>query len=217
MSERQDAASESMGQSRSGFKKQRVAGSVVSHSSSSDGRNGVIAGPSADQLEVERLRHEVSELQKMIGAQASTLTSRNKEKERLYQEIEDLKLGRMGGHGVRSVAGDSIFERSASRARSNSRASNGTRVSRVSDPEREGFETKIGELRDEVSALKLENQNLKGQLDELVAELDAVDSQAQADADQFNEELQLLVVERDDALHAAEELDNAFQNLKTEA
>lgn len=209
--------SESLGQSRSGLKKQRMAGSVVSHSSGSDGRNGVIGGPSVDQLEVERLRHEVSELQKMIGAQASTLTSRNKEKERLYQEIEDLKLGRMGAHGVRSVAGDSIFERSASRARSNSRASNGTRFSRVSDPEREGFETKIGELRDEVSALKLENQNLKGQLDELVSELDAVDSQAQADADQFNEELQLLVVERDDALHAAEELDNAFQNLKTEA
>jgi hypothetical protein len=208
---------ESLGQSRSSLKKQRMPGSVVSRSSSSDGRNGVAGGPGVDQLEVERLRHEVSELQKMIGAQASTLTSRNKEKERLYQEIEDLKIGRMGGPGVRSVAGDSIFERSASRARSNSRASNGTRFSRVSDPEREGFETKIGELRDEVSTLKLENQNLKGQLDELVAELDAVDSQAQADADQFNEELQLLIVERDDALHAAEELDNAFQNLKAEA
>ena len=208
---------EAHSQSRSSLKKQRMADSVVSRSSSSDGRNGVAGGLGAEQLELDRLRHEVSELQKMIGAQASTLTSRNKEKERLYQEIEDLKIGRMGGLGVRSVAGDSIFERSASRARSNSRASNGTRFSRVSDPEREGFEAKIGELRDEVSALKLENQNLKGQVDEIVAELDAVDSQAQADADQFNEELQLLTVERDDALAAADELDNAFQNLKAEA
>lgn len=208
--------SETQGQSRS-LKKQRMQGSVVSRSSSSDGRNGATNSVTAESLELERLRHEVSELQKMIGAQASTLTSRNKEKERLYQEIEDLKIGRMGGHGVRSIAGDSILERSASRARSNSRASNGTRFSRISDPEREGFETKIGELRDEVSALKLENQNLKGQLDEIVAELDAVDSQAQADADQFNEELHLLTVERDDALAAADELDAAFQNLKTEA
>ena len=208
---------EAQSQSRSSLRKQRMAGSVVSRSSSSDDRNGLNFGPSVDQLELDRLRHEVSELQKMIGAQASTLTSRNKEKERLYQEIEDLKIGRMGGHGVRSVAGDSIFERSASRARSNSRASNGTRFSRISDPEREGFETKIGELRDEVSALKLENQNLKGQVDEIAAELDAIDNQAQADADQFNEELQLLTVERDDALAAADELDNAFQNLKAEA
>lgn len=209
--------SESQNQSRSNSKKQRMPGSVVSRSSSSDDRNGITGGSAGEQQELERLRHEVSELQKMIGAQASTLTSRNKEKERLYQEIEDLKLGRMGGLGVRSVAGDSIFERSASRARSNSRASNGTRMSRVSDPEREGFEQKIGELRDEVSALKLENQNLKGQLDELVTELDAVESQAQADADQFNEELQLLTVERDDALRAADKLDYAFQNLKAEA
>ena len=201
---------------RSSLKKNRMPGSVVSRDSSTDGRNGA-ASSVVEQLELQRLRHEVSELQKMIGAQASTLTSRNKEKERLYQEIEDLKIGRMGGHGVRSIAGDSIFERSASRARSNSRASNGTRISRISDPERESFENKIGELRDQVSELKLENQNLKSQIDEIVAELDAVDAQAQADADQFNEELQLLTLERDDALHAAEEQDVAFQNLKAEA
>ncbi len=202
---------------RSSLKKNRMPGSVVSRDSSADGRNGAASSVIAEQLELQRLRHEVSELQKMISAQASTLTSRNKEKERLYQEIEDLKIGRMGGHGVRSIAGDSIFERSASRARSNSRASNGTRISRISDPEREGFENKIGELRDQVSELKLENQNLKSQVDEIVAELDAVDAQAQADADQFNEELQLLTLERDDALRAAEEQDVAFQNLKAEA
>ncbi|KAK5278089.1 hypothetical protein LTR40_009594, partial [Exophiala xenobiotica] len=169
----------------------------------------------AQNAEIERLRHEVSELQKMIGAQASTLTSRNKEKERLYQEIEDLKLGRMGG--LRSVAGDSILDRSASRARSHSRASNGTRMSRLSDQERESLETRINELRDEVSHMKLENQNLQSQFDEALAELDAVDAQAQADADQFNEELQLLTRERDNALRDADEQDQAFQQLKTEA
>lgn len=189
-------------------RKSRAAGSVVSRSSSLEAAN-------AQKAEIERLRHEVSELQKMIGAQASTLTSRNKEKERLYQEIEDLKLGRMGG--FRSVAGDSILDRSASRARSHSRASNGTRVSRLSDQERESLENRINELRDEVSQLKLENQNLQSQFDQALAELDAVDAQAQADADQFNEELQILTQERDNALREAEEQDQAFQQLKNEA
>ncbi|EXJ85819.1 hypothetical protein A1O1_06188 [Capronia coronata CBS 617.96] len=193
---------------KSNSRKSRMAGSVVSRSSSVEAANAQIA-------EIERLRHEVSELQKMIGAQASTLTSRNKEKERLYQEIEDLKLGRMGG--LRSVAGDSILDRSASRARSHSRASNGTRLSRVSDQERESLENRINELRDEVSQLKLENQTLQNQFDQALAELDAVDAQAQADADQFNEELHVLTQERDNALREAEEQDQAFQQLKNEA
>ena len=168
----------------------------------------------AQSAELDRLRHEVSELQKTISAQASALTSRNKEKERLYQEIEDLKLGRMG---TRSVAGDSILDRSASRARSHSRASNGTRFSRMSDPERDGFESKINELRDEASQLKLDNQALQAQFDEALTELDAVDQQAQADADQFNEELAILSQERDNALRDADEQDQAFQQLKSEA
>ncbi|KAJ9611437.1 hypothetical protein H2200_004621 [Cladophialophora chaetospira] len=193
---------------KSGSRKIKIGGSIVSRSSSAE-------ASSVKDAEIDRLRHEVSELQKMIGAQASTLTSRNKEKERLYQEIEDLKLGRMGG--LRSVAGDSILDRSASRARSHSRASNGTRMSRLSDQEREGLETRINELRDEVSQLKLENQNMQSQFDEALAELDAVDAQAQADADQFNEELALLTQERDNALRDAEEQDHAFQQLKGEA
>jgi Centrosomin N-terminal motif 1/Micro-tubular organiser Mto1 C-term Mto2-binding region len=190
--------------------------SLISQSSVSDtGRNSSKA--SATVVELERLQHENSELQKTISAQVSTLTSRNKEKERLYQEIEELKLGRLGVNGVRSVAGDSIFERSASRARSNSRTSNATRLSRVSDAEREAFENKIGGLRDQVSELRLENQNLKTQFDEACAELDAIDAQAQADADQYNEDLNVLTLERDDAVHAAEEQENAFQRLKAEA
>jgi len=194
-----------------GQSRKRQLGSVMSRSSSVEGSQVT----KADNAELERLRHETSELQKTIGAQASALTSRNKEKERLYQEIEDLKIGRMGG--LRSVAGDSILDRSASRARANSRASIGTRASRLSDPERENLEIRINELRDEVSQLKLDNQSLKGQLDEALAELDAVDAQFQADVDQFNEELGLLSQERDNALRDSEEQDQAFQQLKHEA
>lgn len=196
--------------SRPGNKLRVVNGQIVSRSSSVD-----TSKHKADVAELERLRHECSELQKTIGAQASALTSRNKEKEMLYQEIENLKLGKMGG--LRSVAGDSILERSASRARSNSRASNGTRYTRVSDGERESWENKVDQLRDEVSQLKLDRQNLQSQFDEALAELDAIDAQAQADADQFNEELGLLAQERDNAVRDAEEQDQAFQQLKTEA
>src|SRR5436305_6930561 len=46
---------------------------------------------------VEQLRHENAELRREVGAQTSMLTSRNREKERLYQEIEDLKLGQRRG------------------------------------------------------------------------------------------------------------------------
>ena len=187
-----------------------VKGQIVSTSSSVDASQ-----QKAETAELERLRHECSELQKTIGAQASALTSRNKEKEMLYQEIENLKLGKMGG--VRSIAGDSILDRSASRARSNSRASNGTRYTRMSDNERETIEGRIDQLRDEVSQLKLDKQNIQSQFDEALAELDAVDAQAQADADQFNEELGVLTQERDNAMRDAEDQDQAFQQLKNEA
>lgn len=197
--------------SRPNSKLRVIGGSVVSRSSSVDGskQNKV------DLAELERLRHECSELQKTIGAQASALTSRNKEKEMLYQEIENLKLGRMGG--IRSVAGDSILDRSASRARSNSRASNGTRYTRMSDNERETMEIRIDELRDEASKLKLENTNLQNQLDATNAEFDAMDVQYQADADQFNEELRLITQERDNALQNFEARDQDFNALKLEA
>ncbi len=205
------------GRTRSAQGKNHRLPSPMLQSSASDLGRNTSSKTSTNLVELARLQHENSELQKTISAQVSTLTSRNKEKERLYQEIEDLKLGRLGVNGVRSVAGDSIFERSASRARSNSRTSNATRLSRISDAEREAFESKIGGLRDQVSELRLENQNLKAQLDEACADVDAIDAQAQADADQYNEDLHMLTLERDDASHAAHDQDMAFQSLKAEA
>lgn len=68
-----------------------------------------------------------------------------------------------------------------------------------------------------MSELRLENQNLKTELDQAYADLDAIDAQAQADADQYAEDLHLLTLDRDDAARAADEQGNAFQNLKAEA
>lgn len=194
--------------------------SMVSYPTSADDhRIAAHSSNSATLVELELLRKENAELRREVSAQTSMLTSRNREKERLYQEIEDLKLQRRGEGGGRSVTGDSIFERSASRAhgRSSSRASDGTRASRASDTERETLEIRNGELRDQVSSLKLENQGIRAQLEECIAELEELDKAYQADVDQAEEEIQALQHERDQALQYAEEREAALQELKAEA
>ncbi|KAI9799158.1 MAG: Anucleate primary sterigmata protein B [Piccolia ochrophora] len=184
------------------------------------------ASSSASGILVEQLRHENEELRREVGAQTSMLTSRNREKERLYQEIEDLKLRLRGGNG-RSIAGDSsIFERSASRAfdRSTSRASDGTRSVALSDSGKEDLENKIGQLRDVNSEMKLQNQELERKLEECLDELDQADV-AKADRQREYEEemelatqdLQTMQRERDEVLQLREELEADFEELKQEA
>ena len=191
-------------------------GSTVSYNSASerDGNRGTAT--STLVVELDLLKQENAELRKEVSAQTSMLTSRNREKERLYQEIEELKLGH-GRHGGRSVAGDSIFDRSASRAqgRPGSEPSDGG-VSR-SDMDREELEARNGQLRDHVSTLKLDNQAIRGQLEEYERELEALDKAYQADVDQAEEEMQNLQQERDQALQMADERDAAFQDLRAEA
>ena len=181
----------------------------------------IVNSGSSGLVELDLLKQENAELRKEVSAQTSMLTSRNREKERLYQEIEELKLGQRRD-GDRSVAGDSIFDRSASRAHerdvgSRSRASDGTRGSHNSDPDREDIEIRNGQLRDQVSGLKLENQAIRDQLEEYVQELESLDKAYQADVDQAEEEMQNLQQERDQALQMADERDAAFQDLRAEA
>lgn len=205
-------------------------GSVASYSAASERdfvRNANTGSSSSSTLvmELELLKQENAELRKEVSAQTSMLTSRNREKERLYQEIEELKLGQRRD-GSRSVAGDSIFDRSASRAhgRPSSRASDGTGQSPGDEAEREDLEVRIGELRDQVSALKLDNQAVREQAEEYLRELEAVDKAYQADVDQADDEIETLtqerdqaLQERDQALQLAEERNEAFQHLRSEA
>jgi len=127
--------------------------------------------------ENETFKHENNELRREVGAQASMLTSRNKEKERLYAEIEELKMvQRRGGAPASTI--DSLFERSASQIgaheRSASRMSGGTRAeTALEDPEREELENKNAELRDRINGVKLDNQNLAQDLEEHRLELEA--------------------------------------------
>lgn len=180
---------------------------------------------------VARLTHENADLRRDLVAQISMLTSRNREKERLYQEIEELKLGVRRGDGSCSVAGDSIFERSVSRAhgRSSSRISEFTKATQISDNERELLETKNGELRDQNSTLKLEVQALERQMDPLLDELDRYDrlrldhDKLRLDYEKVSQEfeeaiqdLQRMQSERDVEIKSVEDLHVRIQNLKAE-
>ncbi|KAI4111437.1 MAG: hypothetical protein LQ339_000636 [Xanthoria mediterranea] len=199
----------------------RPSSSHVSHTGRGDrdfDHNGTSTSAASSTL-VEQLRHENARLQRDMRAQESMLTSRNKEKEHLYQEIEELKLSARRGDGTRSIAGDSIFERSVSRAhrRTTSRQSEAPAAPHVSDTERENFESKNGELRDQINKLKLENQELTRQLklcydelrqfDQLKIENDKLQQAYDEDIGVATEDLQGLQSERDEALQAQEQLD----------
>lgn len=194
-------------------------------------RNGTFSAASTlvEDLrrDCEQLRHENDELRREVGAQTSMLTSRNREKERLYQEIEDLKLGPQ--RGGRSIAGESILDRSASRAhaRSSSRTSAGTRDTALTDTEREEFENKTAELRDRINSLKIHNQDLQRELESCMEDFEtAVEQKKQADivANELQEALEVaeadlltMQSDRDEALQGQEEAEIMFESLRKEA
>ncbi|KAH8668943.1 hypothetical protein BX600DRAFT_379632 [Xylariales sp. PMI_506] len=184
--------------------------------------------------ESEQLRHENAELRREVGAQTSMLTSRNREKERLYQEIEDLKLAqRRGGPAPSTI--DSLLDRSASRAggvanheRSQSRGSGLTRLTMtVEDPEREELENKLAEHRDKINELKLQNQELQQELETCMEDFEtAVEAKRQAEETAFNMQNELdnamndliaIQAERDEALQEHSVLENEFDALRREA
>ncbi|ESZ91269.1 hypothetical protein SBOR_8362 [Sclerotinia borealis F-4128] len=194
-------------------------------------RNGTYSSASTLAEEIrrdnEQLRHENAELRREVGAQTSMLTSRNREKERLYQEIEDLKLGQR--RGDTSVAGESIFERSASRAheRSLSRTSAGTRQTNMDEAEREDFENKQAELRDRINSLKIQNQILQREVTSCQKDFETAvlhKNEAERLAQQLQEDLEVtdsdlltMQAERDEALRGQEETETMFHSLQTEA
>lgn len=183
--------------------------------------------------ETEQLRHENAELRREVGAQTSMLTSRNREKERLYQEIEDLKMAARHGRPGTSHA-DSILDRSASRAgrydRPGSRGSAMTRRTSAEEDaerEREDLENKLSELRDKISEVKLQNQELQRELETCMEDFEtAVNGKREAEdnavalqeeLDTAMNDLVALQSERDEALHAQAATEEEFENLRLEA
>lgn len=181
--------------------------------------------------ESEQLRHENAELRREVGAQTSMLTSRNREKERLYQEIEDLKMAqRRGGPALSTV--DSILDRSASRAggheRSQSRGSARTRrTSADEEAEREELENKLAEVRDRMSEVKLQNQELQRELENCMLDFEtAINGKRDAEEaalnlreelDNATNDLVALQAERDEALREQGDMEVEFESLRREA
>jgi hypothetical protein len=183
--------------------------------------------------ESEQLRHENAELRREVGAQTSMLTSRNREKERLYQEIEDLKMAQRHGRPAHSTA-DSILDRSASRAggleRPISRGSVVTRRTSADEDaerERDELENKLAEARDKLSEVKLQNTELQRELETCMEDFEtAVHGKREAEEQlvTFQEDLEnamndlvALQSERDEALREQSEMENEFEALRTEA
>lgn len=120
---------------------------------------------------VDQLRTENSNLRRDLGAQTSMLSSRNRERERLQQEIEDLKLLQRRGELLQasgtSVSGDSILDRSVSRSNVRPTSNDGAFSGHMSDEERDEFENREARLRDENAALRMRNQDLQKDLDSI--------------------------------------------------
>jgi chromosome segregation ATPase len=182
--------------------------------------------------ESDQLRHENAELRREVGAQTSMLTSRNREKERLYQEIEDLKMAQRRGAPAPSTI-DSILERSASRAgvhdrpQSRGSAMTGVTGTALDDADRDELENKIAQFRDKHNTLKLQNQDLQRELNACMDDFEtAVDAKKQAeelvsalqdDLDTAMNDMMALQAERDDALQEHATLENEFEALRKEA
>ncbi|KAL2262345.1 hypothetical protein VTK26DRAFT_1618 [Humicola hyalothermophila] len=152
----------------------------------------------------EQLRHENAELRREVGAQTSMLTSRNREKERLYSEIEELKLA----------------QRSASRAfdRPQSRDSS---VARAPDPSvHEQCENRIADLQDKNHALRLQNQDLQCELEKCMDDFEKLVTDKKRVEEQCNaalNDVMVLQAERDEALQEHAALETAFEDLRKEA
>ncbi|KAL5379911.1 hypothetical protein DPSP01_008193 [Paraphaeosphaeria sporulosa] len=174
---------------------------------------------------VEHLQVDNEKLQRDLHAQASMLTSRSRENQRLREENEGLKLTIRRGD-VQSIAGDSILERSISRnhQRSVSRGSRDTRATQISEPvrdqERDDLEAKCASLRDELSQTKLQYKELD---DQLVGHLDLLEQtelkvqELQRELDASTEDLQALSNERDEILEGLQEKDQECEDVRQQA
>ena len=187
----------------------------------SDGNDHVVSmstGGTSGTL-VEQLQSDNEKLQRDLHAQASMLTSRNRENLRLREENEGLKLTiRRGDTG--STTGDSILERSISRnhMRSVSRASGGTRGTQ--DPDQEDLETKNAALRDELSHLKLSYKELDDQLNGHLDMLETSENKVrelEREIEAQTEDLQALANERDEALELLQDKEQECEELRQEA
>ncbi|KAF7198211.1 Anucleate primary sterigmata protein B [Pseudocercospora fuligena] len=173
--------------------------------------------------ELELQKHEAEELRRNLAAQTSMLTSRNREREMLQTQVEDLKLmTRKSDGGARSLAGESIFDRSVSRAhqhhqRAHSRLSDHTAVT---EAEREEWHKKEGELRDVNAEHRLKYQELERKHNTYLNYVDILEQdyqQMEEELNSFQDDVVTISKERDELLKLNQEQEAEIATIREEA
>ena len=158
-----------------------------------------------EQTDVTMLKREIEELRKESVAQTQVLSARNREREQLYAELEELKLQHVrNGRDPTVSPGDAGHEE---------------------------CEAAINELRDRLTEMRIKHQDQCDELDAALRDLEqAEQDKAEAYEDyqfevnrlqevinQFAKECEELREAKDEAERAADELDQEIDSLVKEA
>jgi len=153
---------------------------------------------SDDSADVAVLKREVEELRKESVAQTQVLSARNREREQLYQELEELKLQTMRNGREPTVA------------------ING-------DQGHEECEATINELRDRLTEMRIKNQDQRDELEGALRDLEHVEQEKadaqedyQVEIDRLQDVIDQLVKECDELREAKEESDRVADELDQE-
>jgi chromosome segregation ATPase len=163
-------------------------------------RNGSIVATASgdDSADVTILKREIEELRKESVAQTQVLSARNREREQLYTELEELKLQHMRN------------------GREPSAAPNG-------DSGHEDCEATVNELRDRLTEMRIQNQDQRDELESALRDLEQLDQDKldahedyQLEMDRLQEVIDQLVKERDEIAVAKEETERVADELDQE-
>jgi hypothetical protein len=155
------------------------------------------AGPGDESADVIGLKREIEELRKESVAQTQVLSARNREREQLYTELEELKLQHMrNGRGDTKVNGESGHEE---------------------------CEATINELRDRLTEMRIQNQDQRDELEGALRDLEQLDQDKldaqedyQVEIDRLQEVIDQLVKESDDLREAKDETERVADELDQE-
>ena len=158
-------------------------------------RGSAVSGEN-ESADVTALKREIEELRKESVAQTQVLSARNREREQLYAELEELKLQHMR---------------------------NGRDISQNGDSGHEDYEATINELRDRLTEMRIQNQDQRDELESALRDLEQLDQEKldahedyQVEIDRLQEIIDQLVKETDELREAKEETERVADELDQE-
>ena len=160
---------------------------------------GITTAPGTmESAEVATFKREIEELRKESVAQTQVLSARNREREQLYAELEELKL-------------------------QNIRNSREPTVTITGETGHEECEATINELRDRLTEMRMQNQDQRDELESALRDLEQADQEKldaqedyQVEIDRLQEIIDQLVKECDELREAKEETERVADELDQE-